>query len=284
MESRLARLLLVLTVALALAGTSFTAGGAFGQQRDLGSKADRYPDFFKVLSKDGRESLTARCSPIDASTVSCKFLTVRFVPPQERPGKREVPATLEEALRADPQLAQEAKKDLKRFEREWREGQTAFKQDFCSPNSASRVALETRMREAESGPKRRRYYEQLLAACANKDPAVFAKRMVELMADVERRTCGLWVDLFTLEFKEVGEGQWLYRQETPGRLSKVLKIYELTGDGTLWTLSETRVPTEGAKEKPAQTVWSWRNAEQYELPCEFISHDLIQFPPYFKSP
>lgn len=131
-----------------------------------------------------------------------------------------------------------------------------------------------KLREPQTGPKRKAYYQQLLAACSDKDPSVLFRRML----DLERRTCGLWVDHFTLEFRKVREGQWLYRQETPGLLSKVLKVYELTGDGLLWTLSETRVPTEGAEEKPAQTVWSWKNVTEYELPCEFMSHGLIQFP------
>jgi hypothetical protein len=98
------------------------------------------------------------------------------------------------------------------------------------------------------------------------------------MLDLERQTCGLWVDHFTLEFKKIREGQWLFRQETPGLLSKVLKVYELTGNGLLWTLSETRVPTDDTEEKPTQTVWNRANFSEYELPCEFISHNLIQFP------
>lgn len=103
------------------------------------------------------------------------------------------------------------------------------------------------MRDPEIGPKRKSYFQQLIAACSDKDLTLFFQRMM----DLQRRTCDLWVDQFTLEFKKVREGQWLYRQETPGLLSKVLKVYELTGDGLLWTLSETRVPTEGAEEKPA---------------------------------
>ncbi|HEX9757480.1 MAG TPA: hypothetical protein VGB26_06720 [Nitrospiria bacterium] len=278
MENRFTRLLLVLTVAVALAGTSFTAPIVFGQQSESGTKADHYPTFFKVYSKDGRESLTASCTPIDLSTVvnqvTCKFIHVRFDLPEERPDKTAIPLSVEEALKADPTLAQEVKKNPKKFEQEMRKGLEKVKQGFCSPSSKERVAIETKMRDPEMGPKRKNYYQQWLAACSDKDPSVFVKRML----DLERRTCGLWVDHFRLEFKKAREGQWLYRQETPGLLSKVLKVYELTGDSALWTLSETRVPTEGAEEQPAQTVWSWKNVTEYEMPCEFISHSLIQFP------
>jgi hypothetical protein len=130
------------------------------------------------------------------------------------------------------------------------------------------------MRDPEIGPKRKSYFQQLIVACSDKDPTVFFRRML----DLEQRTCSLWVDHFMLEFKKVKEGQWLYRQERPGLLSKVLKVYELTGTGGLWTLSETRVPTEGSEEKPTRTVWSWENYSEYELPCEFISHTLVQVP------
>ena len=117
--------------------------------------------------------------------------------------------------------------------------------------------MEAKIRDPGIGPKRRNYYEQLIEACADQDPMTFFQRF----DDLDRRTCGLWVDQFTLEFKRVKAGQWLYRQEIPGLLSKTLKIYELTVDAvssSLWTLSETRVPMQGAKEKPVKTVWSWK--------------------------
>ena len=132
------------------------------------------------------------------------------------------------------------------------------------------------MRDPETGPNRKSYYQRWLATCSGKDPTVWIRAML----DLERQTCDLYVDQFSLEFEKVREGQWLYRQEKPGSLSKVLKIYELTGAGFQWTLSETRVPTEDAEEKPTQTVWSWAKLfkvfGEYELPCEFITHNSVQ--------
>ena len=268
--------LLFFAVAVALMGVPYAASIALGQQGKPASKSDEYPTFFKVYSKDGRESLTATCTPIQSHSivdqVTCKFIHVRFQFPSS--DKTNIPLSVEEALKADPSLAEEVKKNPKKFEQELRRGLEKVKQDFCSPSSKERIAIETKIRDPEIGPKRKSYFQQLIAACADKDPLVFFQRMM----DLQRRTCDLLVYQFTLDFKKVREGQWLYRQETPGLLSKVLKVYELTGDGLLWTLSETRVPTEGAEEKPAQTVWSWKNVTEYELPCEFISHDLIQAP------
>jgi hypothetical protein len=146
------------------------------------------------------------------------------------------------------------------------------KQNACSPKG--RGPIEAEIREPHIGSKRRAFYRQLLASCADKDPTVFFR----LLRDIERRTCGLWVAQFTLEFRKVRDGQWLYQQEAPGLLSKILKVYELTADGLLWNLAETRVPTEGSEERPTRTVWSWKHAAEYELPCEFIAHDLVQVP------
>jgi len=275
-QTKISRLLLALTVVVVIIGGQSAASVVLGQEKTPGTKSDDYPIHFKVYSKDGRESLTASCMPIDLRSsvdqVTCNFIHVRFEPPQQ--DKPSIPLSVEEALKADPSLEQEVGKDPRKFEQEFRKGLEAAKQDLCSSSSKDRIALETKMHDPEIGPKRKSYFQQWLAACSNKDPTVFFQRML----DLERRTCDLWVDHFTLEFKKVREGQWLYRQERPGLLSKVLKVYELTGDSVLWTLSETRVPTEGSAEKPTRTVWSWKNYSEYELPCEFISHKLIQIP------
>lgn len=274
MDNRLTRSLLVLAVAAGSTGALLSAPIVLGQEPKSSA-----PAFFKVYSQDGRESLTARCRPIDlnpvVNQVTCKFVHVRFNPPGDQPGEKDMPLSFDDALKATPSLAEEVRKNPKKFEQEWRKGLEQAKQDFCLPSSKERVAIEMKLREPQTGPQRKGYYQQLLAACADKDPSAFFRALL----DLERRTCGLWVDHFTLEFKKVREGQWLYQSDTPGLFSKVLKVYELTtGEGLVWTLSETRVPTEGTGEKPTQTVWSWKNVKEYELPCEFVSHGLVQFP------
>jgi hypothetical protein len=280
-QKKLSRLLLALTVAAALMGEPLAASVVLGQQKELSTKGDRYPSLFKVYSKDGRESLTASCKPIDLNPVvkhvTCEFTHVRFNPPVEQPENDLLPLTLtgEEVLRRYPEFAEEAeeaRKNPKKFEEKWRNNREQLKQEFCQASSI--IDYETAMGDTGVGPIRKSYFKERIAACSDKDSTVFFRHL----SDSYMRMCNLWVDRFTLGFKMVRRGQWLYRQETPGLLSKVLKVYELTGEGLAWTLSETRVPTEGAEEKPTQTVWSWKNINNYELPCDFISHDQIQFP------
>lgn len=276
MQTKCSTLPLVLAVAVAPLGCLLSVSVVLGQQKELSHMAGSYPTVFKVYSRDGRESVAASCTPVDlkpiVNQVTCKFVHVRFEPPQ--PDKTRIPLSTKDALDANPSLEQEVSKNPKKFEQEFIQGLEAAKQEFCSSPSKEGIAIETKMRDPGIGPKRKSYFQEMIAACSDKDPTVFFRRML----DLERRTCGLWIDHFTLDFKKVREGQWLFRQESPSLLSKVLKIYELTGDGLLWTLSETRVPTDGAEEKPTQTVWNRANFSEYELPCEFISHNLIQFP------
>lgn len=261
---------LILALATILISVLFNAVAALGEQSKSVVGSDMYPTFFKVYSKDGRESLTATCNPIQpyppVNQISCKFINVRFQPPDLQ--KIVFPPTVEDLIKADPSLKNE---DPQKIKKELEKGMEKAKQDICS-SPEERKAIEKRIHNPVIGPKRKKYYQQLIASCAYKDPSEFFK----ILYDIERKTCNLWVDEFTLEFIRVRDGQWLYKQEKPGFLSKVLKIYELTGNGVLWTLSETRVPTEGAKEKPKQTVWRWDHYKDYELPCDFVSHSMVQ--------
>lgn len=157
MENGFTRLLLVLATVVALTGAPFTAAIVLGQQKKPDTKPDRHPTFFKVYSKDARESLTASCTPTDLSPVvnqvTCKFIHVRFDLPDKRPDKTDIPRSVEEALKADPKLAEEVRNNPKKFEQELRKGLEKVKQDFCSPSSKERVAIETKMRDPEIGPK-----------------------------------------------------------------------------------------------------------------------------------
>jgi hypothetical protein len=274
MDNRFTRLLLVLAVAIAPTGAPLTAPVALGQ--DMKPSA---PAGFKVYSPDGRESLTASCRPVGpaplVNEVTCTFVRVRFTPPEERPGKTDTPRSIEETLTKDPRLAEEFRSDPKAFERELSQRLETARRDFCAFSSTDRVAVEARMREPATGPKRHGYYQRLLAACADRDPKAFFSRM----SDLDRRTCGLWVDHFTLGFGMVREGHWRSRPEAPGLPGTIVNVYELWGDGVRWTLFEAHALTDGAEQRgPARTGWNWENVTEYELPCEFVSHRLIRSP------
>ena len=104
------------------------------------------------------------------------------------------------------------------------------------------------------------------------------------MRAMQERTCDLWVDQFSLPFKKISPGRWLYTQEKPGLLSNALKIDELVADGSLWNLTEIRIPMEQAKEQrqkvSKRTTWRWDNYSEFEVPaqCDFISYSDVQAP------
>lgn len=243
------------------------------------------PDWFKVFSRDGRESFTVTCEPEVvntsgvASEVMCTMRHVRFSPPELRPAMAMdiVPLTFEETLKMFDVTEEEAMKiDPIRLEE--------LKTDFPKQLEATRAAyceeyrarFERMVSDGVIGKKQRGHLERMLSSCEAGDSVSFFQEWNRF----QERTCSLWVDEFELEFKRVKEGQWLYRQESPGRLSNVLKVYELThaGAGSRWKLTETRIPTEGSEEEPHQTTWSWDYSEVYEIPCDFVKYDLVQVP------
>jgi hypothetical protein len=111
-----------------------------------------------------------------------------------------------------------------------------------------------------------RLLKRLKSSCENRD----LEAMIAVAAEWTRRTCKLWFDDFALDFKRTPKGQWLSQPEQPGYLSRVLKIYELAEDKDRWSLTETRVPTSGSDESLTRRVWSSKNLERYDLPCEFV--------------
>ena len=111
--------------------------------------------------------------------------------------------------------------------------------------------------------------------------------MMRELSRVERSTCELWVDHFSLEFRHIDKGKWLFTQQQPSLISGTFKIYELSAEDahySLWTLVESRMVVgkeEGSESRQAaeRTVWGWKNYDAYEIPdqCDFISHKLVQY-------
>ncbi|HEY1236117.1 MAG TPA: hypothetical protein VGH22_22245, partial [Candidatus Binatia bacterium] len=123
---------------------------------------------------------------------------------------------------------------------------------------------------------------QILKACSNKDFIAALKSSV----DLEKRTCNVVVDSFALDFQRIGKGRWFNQSRPSALLCNILKVYELRGEESEWTLTETRLSgdTEGAcevikNEIGKTTVWTSNKLRNtYELPCDFVVHKLFRFP------
>lgn len=253
------------------------------------AKADA-PSGFYVYSRDGSESLNGSCVSKSAMEVTCNVVHVWIIPP-EKLGKAAYPLYNLDITEYRKKFMKElAKKGPVQLNLEI----ANLQKELCTPENIAQ--LEEEIRDPYIGPKRKRGIEDKVKGCSPQNPWSF-QTLEKLMsdADLHTRTCTLWVDSFSLDFKKVGEGQWLFAQKKPGRLStapvslrNVLKIYELTADDPLagkipvWNLTETQVPMSGAEgeipqEGPQRTVWSWRNYAEFEIPpqCEFISHELV---------
>lgn len=232
-------------------------------------KAESYsvPRIFRVYSQDGRESHTAHCLPVKVSgtrpisAINCNFTTVRLNAPDQEASS--------ESFGSMIRLVDQKLKDEKASPQELGKHQAnveALRQSLCQadlkshevPPSASKASIE--------------FHDQFASLCKDANP----RKVLNLLDETNKRTCTLWVYKFELDFKKVKDGQWLYKQDEPGLTSQAIKIYELTGEGFSWTLSETRVPLKGSTDKLQRTTWSPKMMHASDVPCDFISHQMVQ--------
>lgn len=221
--------------------------------------SDRPPSFFTVYSSGGNESFSAECRSKTAILVTCNFRGLRFKPPSLDKGLEAWPA---EWNRLSAEERAKAKDDA-----------------FPSPEVGNTVeGLKKKIEDPAVGPKEKLWLQKALSAYQAKD----INQLMETIHAREARTCSTFTQTFSLDFQKIGKGKWL-SNPGPGGLCQIVKIYELEGEGGLWTLTETRV-TAGETKGPLcegitdelgkPTVWTWRNPKDWELPCDFISHTL----------
>ena len=271
-------------VSIATVATVTSAGQPEGKK---GSTTTGVPSFFQVYSPDGRQSVKAQCSTVTTNKVNCNLILVEFLPPKRAD---QVDVSLEAAAKADPKLAEQLRKNPNQVKEDWTRQMENARKDFCSASSKEKIAIETKIRDPQIGPKRKKDFQNMLQACTAKDPQVF----VESVTASEKRTCRLMVNSFRVDFERIGAEQWLSNPGPQG-LCNVVTTYSLrqeSGYSILWTLSETMIAadTKGPLCKDAlhddelnkPIVWSWKNYTSYELPpsCDFIEPAFIipQFP------
>ncbi len=146
--------------------------------------------------------------------------------------------------------------------------------------SAMSKAFAQILADPTTGPKRKQLTRQLLEAVSARD---FAK-MTKLMQEQQQRTCGSWLDTYSLEFHKIGKGKWL-SNEGPQGLCRTVTIYELDAEPSeylLWTFTRKNITTGNASNPLCQgsasedknqptIVYSWKTDHpDFELPCDFI--------------
>jgi hypothetical protein len=221
---------------------------------------DDPPTFFIVYSSNGNEKFQAECSPMSREVVNCSFVGTRVNPPRNN-----------ETLNPYDKLSDEEKKQVE---------EDSSKVSLSKDDQEAIRKLEHKLFDPSIGPKTKEFLKALIAAYKEGDVVKVSK----LHDEQEARTCGVFVQTFSLEFKKIGPRKWL-SNPGPGGLCQIVKIYELTRAEThdLWQMTETRVTagfTEGmCKDVPQAlykpTVWSWNNPQVYELSCEFMKFDTF---------
>jgi hypothetical protein len=313
---------IALTTVLGLA-LSFTASGQQNRESSLWEKAQQellkadypLPTFIKLYSKDGKQSLTGTCKAKDPATgqlvfrpgdpgsvseVTCTFIIVHFLTPDERPKETPWPSTDEEfikyALRDIPKFSEELKENSKEATKKAREEFNKGMVDtLCSKESIAR--LQKLVQEIQIGPKMKAHYQTMINGCRSKD----FKTLIDQINTENNRTCGIRVDTFTLDFKRIGKGKWL-NNPGPQGLCNVVSVYELeisAGSSFATTLKNTVLTVGGPpsgvpflegfdgackairEDNKVPMVWSETNNDVFEPTCDFIKHDYILPPiPY----
>ncbi len=227
-------------------------------ERQDPAKSERPPSYILIQSEDGKESFTASCKTKATAVVTCDFIGMRINTPKM--GQREMEIAL-----AD-------------FEKQMSE--SGYKDEEVVPRLLSnqdKAKFQEQINDHATGPKAKQWLRELLAASSAHD----FRKTFKLMLDRERRTCGIFIQDFSLDFQKIGKRKWL-SNPGPSGFCNIMKVYELVGEPEhdLWTLTETRVTagrTEGLfcegieEELNKPTVWSWRYPSQFELPCDFMS-------------
>jgi hypothetical protein len=261
-----------ITLILVLAISSLAASSP-AESQDRAGDVD-VPAPFQVFSFDGKQSLKAACRPKTSEVITCNLILVKF-------------------FRPDEMAAQEEKSKNSKKSREEKAMEEEMGKAFCS--SEVKTAFERKMLDPQIGPKTRKYSQEMVEACSAKDPQVF----LDSLSRVTKRTCGLLVEPFSLDFKKTGKGQWLSNPGPQG-VCNVVRTYVLRRDekndfaGSLWTITETMVargvesplckpPFDSDKNQELNKpfVWSWNNYNAFELPsCDFIAptHVLPDIP------
>lgn len=217
-------------------------------------KGDDSPNFFFLFSSTGNEKFQVECKQTGVEAVNCNFIGTRIKQP----------------VKVDPQNLSDKEK------REW--------QADLSKNSKEdrdrMTKMEEKLLDTSLGPKSKAYVKSFIEAYKTGD----VERLHKIVIDKDSRTCQVFVQSFSLEFKKIGHRKWL-SNPGPGGRCQILKIYELTGEEShnLWQMTETRV-TAGSNEGICQdveqelnkpTIWSWKNPQEYELACDFITYDIF---------
>ncbi len=226
------------------------------------------PSSFQVYGKDGSEVLSAECAPIApidpglpqkewesrrnaAIAVSCDFLDLRINGP-----------------------------DLKKTEASRAEMESALKKPDALPTPDKEMLQKIRdkLNDKSIGPKEADFLKRLLVAERSNDQ----RSIVSLILDMDRRTCGIYAQDFSVDFKKIGETTWV-SDGSPQGLCKMVSIYKLergSFDGD-WTLTQTNLAVGGPRgsicddlrkglDSTPEVFGGEDSRKNFEFPCDFI--------------
>jgi len=186
-------------IALALMGLLSAISITQGRDDDSTSEAQS-PSVVLVYSKDGGNSMSGLCQDEGQNTL-CNLTEVKIIPPDTK-----------SADEAERKLLQELKQGPDKAKREFAKVAAEMKEH------AGKIRADPNL-----GPKRRRYFEKMLAAAEAQD----LRRWAHVSVEQDRHTCHIWSNQFDLAFHRIGPRKWV-TDAVPVGPCRIVEVWEMT--------------------------------------------------------
>src|SRR5262249_53426320 len=102
-------------------------------------------------------------------------------------------------------------------------GPTRQKREFAKVAAEMKEHAGKIRADPNLGPKRRRYFEKMLAAAEAQD----LRRWAHVSVEQDRHTCHIWSNQFDLAFHRIGLGKWV-TDAVPVGPCRIVEVWEMT--------------------------------------------------------
>ncbi|MEQ9487634.1 MAG: hypothetical protein RIM72_01435 [Alphaproteobacteria bacterium] len=257
----------------------------------VAASADDVPQLTSVYKSSGTQMITIDCEGPNEGQLVCHFTQVLLSPGE----KDEVPSKREDKI--NEVLSQFSNEDS--VARECSIFQTvhsALKSGELPENLDDVAAISDievfshSLKEMRAKPKKALedtiQSMGLLADMCKKPSHTTASKIVDLVADIESRTCKIWSNTYSHQFKKNAQGQWV-STEGPNGQCGVVYVSVLEQDSEyplLWNYWTRKIVTnkDGGSELLIQCkdldedvqTYSWKNDENF-FGCDYIKFGLF---------
>ncbi|MEQ9209155.1 MAG: hypothetical protein RLN96_04830 [Pseudomonadales bacterium] len=257
--------MMTLRVMVNSSAAALIATGFFG----IPTLASDYPVSTSAHDDSGTQMMEFSCSKLDRVTVSCAFtqIVISRGPEHHDPVRRQsaVDATVEQFKKESDQ------KTCSTFGAVASALEAGRIPDYEIPGLSDRGKFEQSISDWLKGPSREREDTRILMSLAfkacEKPDRQSALALVDHMFDRKRRSCSIWTNKFSHEFKADGDGRWVSNLGPSGQCGVVhVSVLERDPDYRNFWNYETR-----------KIVTNKQGTSDFLLKCEDLDEEVQKF-------